>query len=106
MAYELATDSEKDYASVLANAPKHTFGGQCTYCGHCMPCPAKIDIALVNKYYDLATMQSELPETVKSHYALLEHTADECLHCNACESRCPFGVKISERMTEAAGLFG
>lgn len=26
VAYETATDAEKDYASVLANAPKHTFG--------------------------------------------------------------------------------
>lgn len=28
--------------------------GQCTYCGHCKPCPVNIDIAMVNKFYDLA----------------------------------------------------
>ena len=33
VAYETASDAEKDYASVLAKAPKHTFsGGECTYC--------------------------------------------------------------------------
>ena len=58
VAYETAPDEEKDYAGVLARAPKHTFSqGECTYCGHCKPCPANIDIAMVNKYYDLATMQ-------------------------------------------------
>lgn len=105
-AYETASDKEKDYASVLANAPKHTFGqGECTYCGHCKPCPVNIDIAMVNKYYDLATMQSEVPATVKAHYNALEHRADECIGCKSCESRCPFGVKIAERMTKAAELF-
>ena len=33
--YETATDDEKDYASVLACAPRHAYFGQCTYCGHC-----------------------------------------------------------------------
>lgn len=39
VAYETATDEEKDYASVLAKAPRHAYYGQCTYCGHCAPLP-------------------------------------------------------------------
>lgn len=106
VAYETASGAEKDYATVLARAPKHTFGqGECTYCGHCKPCPVNIDIAMVNKYYDLASMQSEPPATVKAHYAALEHHADECIACKACEARCPFGVGIAERMARAAELF-
>lgn len=106
VAYETASDAERDYASVLANAPKHTFGqGECTYCGHCKPCPADIDIAMVNKYYDLATMQEQVPATVKAHYQALEHHADECIGCKGCESRCPFGVKIAQRMKKTAELF-
>ena len=50
---------EKDYASVLAGAPAHAYYGQCTYCGHCAPCPSGIDIAMVNKLYDLALMQAD-----------------------------------------------
>ena len=106
VAYETASDRGKDYASVLACAPKHTFGqGECTYCGHCRPCQAEIDIAMVNKYYDLASMQPEVPATVKAHYQALEHRADECIGCRACESRCPFGVEIAARMVKAAELF-
>ena len=52
--YETASEAEKDYASVIATAPLHSYKGQCTYCGHCKPCPVGIDIAMVNKYYDLA----------------------------------------------------
>ena len=105
-AYESASAEEKDYASILAGAPRNTFGqGECTYCGHCKPCPAKIDIAMVNKYYDLALMQPEIPDTVKAHYHALECGADACIGCRSCESRCPFGVKIAERMKKTAELF-
>ena len=104
--YENATDAEKDYASVLANAPFHSYRGECTYCGHCRPCAVNLDIAMINKYYDLASMQQEVPATIKSHYALLEHKASECIACGACESRCPFGVPVTERMKKTAELFG
>ena len=104
--YESATDDEKDYASVLANAPLHSYTGQCTYCGHCKPCPVNIDIAMVNKFYDLAMQQPEVPESVKAHYEALGTTASACVSCKGCESRCPFGVGISDRMKKTAVLFG
>ena len=105
--YESASDAEKDYAAVLANAPRHARGeGQCTYCGHCLPCPARIDIAMVNKLYDLAAAQDSVPQSVRQHYLSLEHGAGECVGCRGCESRCPFGVKAADRMRRAAELFG
>ena len=103
--YSDATPEEKDYASVLAGAPRHAFSGQCTYCGHCSPCPMNIDIALVNKFYDLAVMQPEVPASVKSHYEALEQNASDCIGCRSCEERCPFGVQIAERMELARELF-
>ena len=106
VAYETAGDAEKDYATVLAGAPRHSFSGQCTYCGHCKPCPVDIDIAMVNKLYDLAVMQETVPASVRAHYLSLEHRADECVGCQGCESRCPFGVPVAERMQRTAELFG
>ena len=105
VAYETATEAQKDYASVLAGAPKHAYFGQCTYCGHCAPCTAGIDIAAVNKFYDLAVMQSEVPASIREHYRALDAAADDCTACAACEPRCPFGVPIAERMEKAAELF-
>ena len=104
--YTEATSEEKDCASVLAGAPKHAYTGQCTYCGHCKPCPMDIDIAMVNKLYDLAVMQPEVPASVKAHYEALNATASNCVGCGGCEERCPFGVKITQRMEKAAALFG
>ena len=104
--YETASEEEKDYAAVLNEAPMHAVKGLCTYCGHCQPCPMEIDIALVNKYYDLAVMQPEVPATLKAHYEAMPVKADACIGCQSCEARCPFGVAIAERMNKAAELFG
>ncbi len=106
VSYETAADEDKDYASVIASAPLHAYSGQCTYCGHCKPCPANIDIAMVNKFYDLAVQQPEVPESVKAHYEALGTTASACIGCHGCETRCPFGVKVAERMIKTAELFG
>ncbi|HIS40680.1 MAG TPA: aldo/keto reductase [Candidatus Aphodovivens avistercoris] len=104
--YEDATPDERDYASVLAGAPSHAYFGQCTYCGHCAPCTVGIDIATANKYYDLAVMQDEVPDSLREHYRALDATAADCTACRACEERCPFGVKIADKMGKAAELFG
>ena len=106
LAYCEASAEERDYASVLAGAPQHAWYGQCTYCGHCAPCAAGINIALVNKYADLAALHDEVPSSVQAHYEALSATADCCTGCGACEARCPFGVAIAARMEQTASLFG
>lgn len=105
VAYETAAEEERDYASVLASAPKHAYYGQCTYCGHCAPCPVGIDIAMVNKLSDLAAMQAEVPQSLREHYRYLTVNADQCIGCRSCESRCPFGVPIAARMEQTKALF-
>lgn len=104
--YEEAGETEKDYAGVLADFPNISWKGNCMYCGHCAPCPKGIEVASVTKFLNLAKAQREVPETVREHYALLEHKASECIGCGLCETRCPFEVPITENMRRAAGLFG
>ena len=105
-AYCRSTAKERDYATVLAKAPRHAYDGQCTYCAHCAPCKVGIDIATVNKLYDLAVSQPTVPDSVRKHYHALKHHAKECTACGRCEKRCPFHVKVHERMKLAAALFG
>lgn len=97
---------QKDYASAISGMDKFTWKGHCMYCGHCAPCSVSIDIASVNKYYNLCVAQNEIPETVREHYKLLAHHAGECIACGRCEKNCPFGVSIIEGMQKAKQLFG
>ena len=106
IAYENARPRQLDYASVLAGAEAHAWAGRCTYCGHCAPCTVGINIALVNKYADLAAMHDEVPEGVGEHYRELDVTAGDCTACGACEARCPFEVPIAAKMATTVELFG
>ncbi len=101
-----ASPEERDYTSVMTHLDRFSWRGHCMYCGHCAPCTSKIDIAAVNKFYNLTVAQGEIPETVREHYKALEHHASECIACGACETRCPFDVKIIESMKRAAQRFG
>ncbi len=100
--YLSASDAERDYAILGSAAPKET-AGRCVYCKHCHPCPAGLDIALINKYYDLAMLGDKL---AREHYLTLEKKAGDCVGCGHCDSRCPFHVKQSERMQIIRETFG
>ena len=106
LAYEDASDEEKDYAPAFATFPNISWEGHCMYCSHCAPCPKKIDVASVTKFWNLAKAQGNVPETVREHYEVLPHHAGECIRCGACETRCPFKVEIMENMRQAAEIFG
>ncbi len=92
---------ERDY-SVIGTFTADTIMGTCVYCNHCQPCPAGIDIGLVNKYYDLALAGDAI---AANHYTKLSVNAESCLRCGHCESRCPFSVKQEGRMAEIASYF-
>ncbi len=105
IAYEDASEEEKDYAAAFASFPNISWKGHCMYCSHCAPCPKEIDVASVTKYLNLAKAQGEVPETVREHYGLLAHHAGECIQCGACETRCPFEVPVMENMKAAKEVF-
>lgn len=104
--YSELADQERDYAPFLKNLPLHSYRGKCIYCGHCAPCRVGIDIAMVNKFRDLAQVQGFVPDSVRGHYELLAHHAGECIACGQCLENCPFEVPIIDKMREAAQTFG
>ena len=83
-----AVPEERDY-SILGTFTPHDAAGICVYCNHCQPCPAGLDVGLINKYYDLAQAGDTL---ARDHYIHLEKTASDCIACGHCDSRCPFHV--------------
>ena len=106
MEYWNLTEAERDHSEILGSLGMFQADGRCMYCNHCLPCPARIDIAAVNKYLDLVELDGRPADSVKQHYTALENTAEACLKCGACEKRCPFSVKVIERMQRAVQTFG
>lgn len=91
---------EKDYTTIPNLNPRTE--PSCVYCRHCHPCPAGLDIALINKYYDLAKLGDEI---AADHYSHLDRKAEYCIHCGHCTSRCPFHVDQMARMDEIREYF-
>ena len=96
LAYYEQPEEATDYSVIGSFAPPQACG-KCVYCNHCRPCPAGIDIGLVNKYYDLAKAGDVM---AVEHYRTLEKNASDCIECGHCDSRCPFRVGQSARMKE------
>ena len=99
--YLTASREELDYSAIGRFTPRSA-EGHCVYCNHCQPCPAGIDIGLVNKYYDLALAGDDM---AADHYTKLSVKADACLHCGHCDRRCPFKVAQSARIEEICKYF-
>ncbi len=102
LAYFEQPEEALDYSVIGTFAPAEA-GGRCVYCNHCKPCPAGLDIGLINKYYDLARAGDAM---AADHYRKLEKTASDCVGCSHCDRRCPFGARQSERMREISAYFG
>ncbi len=97
-----ASPEERDYAVLGTFTPKDA-AGICVYCNHCQPCPAGLDVGLINKYYDLSRAGDAL---ARDHYEQLEKHAEDCVQCGHCDSRCPFHVVQTDRMEEIRAYFG
>ncbi len=97
-----APPQERDYGVLGTFTPKDAVGS-CVYCNHCQPCPAGLNVGLINKYYDLAAAGDAM---AADHYGKLEKHASDCAGCGHCDSRCPFHVKQEGRMGKIAEYFG
>lgn len=102
LTYLDTTDEERDYSVIGSFTPDDSVG-KCVYCKHCHPCPAGLNIALINKYYDLSRQGDHMAE---NHYLTLEKIASDCIKCGHCNKRCPFKVQQQERMEEIKNYFG
>ena len=103
--YPDTTAQDRDFG-LLADNINASLKGQCMYCNHCLPCPSGIDIAAVTKYFDIARVQKTVPDTIRDHYQSLSAHGEDCIGCQSCEQRCPFGVNVTRNMADAAALFG
>ncbi len=72
----------------------HNLAGEfCRGCGYCAPCPAKIEIQTCAR---MSLLLRRAPSTSWTNEAGQKRMmrVEECIECNACKSRCPYGLDI------------
>lgn len=70
-------------------------GDFCRGCGYCMPCPAGIEI---NNCARMSLLLRRAPKEVYLTPQWQENMKkiENCLHCNQCMSKCPYGLQTPE----------
>ena len=84
---------------VIEKDRKELAGNFCRGCGYCMPCPAGIEInncARMSLLLRRSPSELQLTPEVQSKMKKIE----ECLHCNACKSKCPYGLDTPALLKE------
>lgn len=72
-------------------------GAFCRSCGYCLPCPVDIPIPNANRMRELMTRSPSAQWMTPEWQAAMERI-DDCIHCGACHTRCPYGLAPYETM--------
>jgi len=77
--------------AVIDKDRKELAGNFCRSCGYCLPCTAGIDIPQAARMSALLRRSPYQPYMSDEWYAKM-HKIEECVHCDICKSRCPYGL--------------
>lgn len=78
-------------------------GDFCRSCGYCLPCAAGIDIPQAARMAQLLRRAPYKPY-LSDEWREKMHQIKNCIHCNACKSRCPYGLDTRPCAEAADGL--
>ena len=91
--------SEADAAPVIAADKAQLKGNFCRNCGYCLPCAAGIDIPQAARMAQLLRRSPYQPYMSDEWHAKM-HKIEDCIHCDACRSRCPYGLDTPRLLAE------
>jgi len=74
---------------------KQLYGSFCRACGYCMPCPVGIEINTCARMSLLLRRSPSAGHLSEASQAKMMKIKD-CLHCNQCASKCPYGLNTPE----------
>ena len=82
-------------AAVIERDRKELLGDFCRGCGYCMPCSVGIVINQCARMSQMIRRAPSGPWLTPEWQAEMEKI-DDCIHCGACLSRCPYQLNIPE----------
>ena len=101
------TFTKADYAVIeqVRQQIRKTEKVGCTGCRYCMPCPKGVDIPGVFRSYNAMYAESKSSgrwQYIQNVALTKEPTfASQCIGCGKCESHCPQGLPIRDKLNEA-----
>ena len=81
--------------AVIDKDRKELVGNFCRSCGYCLPCTAGIDIPQAARMSALLRRSPYKPYMSDEWYRKM-HIVEDCVHCDLCKSRCPYGLDTPE----------
>lgn len=84
-----------ELTAVIENDRKELANNFCRSCGYCLPCAAGIDIPQAAR---MAMLLRRAPykQYMTDEWHEKMQKINECVHCNACKKRCPYGLETPE----------
>ena len=107
LGYLEASSEERQFAP-LHDELAERLRGQCVQCLHCLPCPQEIDVpnVILNlEYVEFYSGSRWSEQYNRELYARRTAKASDCIECEVCLERCPFGVDIIGKMRRAVEIF-
>ena len=86
---------DDEIRALIENDRKQLYGSFCRGCGYCMPCPVGIEInncARMSLLLRRSPSASHLSPEGQEKMMKIK----DCLHCNQCMSKCPYGLNTPE----------
>ena len=77
--------------AVIDHDRQELAGDFCRSCGYCLPCAAGIDIPQAARMSALLRRAPYKPY-LSDQWREKMHQIENCVHCDACKSRCPYGL--------------
>ena len=105
---DVLTDAEKDLIDRVSDEYNRLIKYSCTGCEYCLPCPQKLEIPKLIRYYNDWNVYEENPSTKMEYTDWIPpgRHASDCIGCKACEEKCPQKLPIAQAMKDAAEAFG
>ena len=92
------------FQAVIARDRAELAGNFCRGCGYCLPCPQEIDIPTCARM-KLLLGRSPVEGNVTPEAQARMARIDDCLHCNQCASRCPYGLDTPKLLEENLAFY-
>lgn len=89
----------EEIKQLIEHDREELLGEFCRGCGYCMPCPVGIEIntcARMSLLIRRSPSEKQLTEAAQQMMKKIE----ECLHCNQCMSKCPYGLNTPDLLAK------